>query len=218
MGITKMQAKTANMAGRFSKNRPLQLICIGYGCLWMGMAVAPYSRFDWLLENLLIFAAIAALAATYRTFPLSTVSYGMISLFLALHTMGAHYSYNTTPVDQWLHVAFGFGRDNYDRIVHFSYGLLIVVPIREWLSVHVRLGAKTSVWFAVTLILATGAFYELIEMWVAQIVAPEIGTLFLGTQGDVWDTQHDMELALYGALITMTVRACILTARRASSQ
>ncbi|WP_261304923.1 DUF2238 domain-containing protein [Paenibacillus andongensis] len=191
----------------FSKNRFLQMMIVMYVGIWIWLAVAPYSRYDWVLENLLIWAALIGLVSMYRFFSFSNLSYVWIALFLVLHTIGAHYSYNENWVDVWMKLIFHSQRDNYDRLVHFSFGLLLAYPIREAMSAWTRLSSKWLYVITCVIVLAMGAFYELIEMWVALLVAPEIGTLFLGTQGDPWDTHHDMELALYGAVIAMVVTA-----------
>jgi putative membrane protein len=102
----------------------------------------------------------------------------------------------------------------FDRIVHFCYGLLMAYPLREVMLRVVKLKGFWAYAFTVTILLATGAFYELIEMWAALIVAPEIGTLLLGTQGDPWDTQHDMAAALYGATMAMIITVLVKKIRR----
>ncbi|MFD0693764.1 DUF2238 domain-containing protein [Paenibacillus sp. GCM10027628] len=191
------------------KNRPLQFMIVAYTGIWIWMAISPYSRFDWVLENLLIWAALIGLVCMYFRFAFSNLSYALIALFLVLHTVGAHYSYNENVVDIWLKQILHSERDNYDRLVHFSFGLLLAYPIREALGAWTRLGSRWLYVITCTVVLALGAFYELIEMWVAMIVAPEIGTLFLGTQGDPWDSQHDMEVALYGAILAMLVTALV---------
>ncbi|KRF18462.1 DUF2238 domain-containing protein [Paenibacillus sp. Soil787] len=191
----------------FTKNRFLQMMIVVYVGIWIWLAVKPYSRYDWVLENLLIWAALIGLVSTYKFFTFTNLSYVWIALFLVLHTIGAHYSYNENWVDVWLRQIFHSQRDNYDRLVHFSFGLLLAYPIREAMSAWTRLSSQWLYVITCVIVLAMGAFYELIEMWVALLVAPEIGTLFLGTQGDPWDTHHDMELALYGAVIAMVVTA-----------
>ncbi|NGQ93616.1 DUF2238 domain-containing protein [Brevibacillus sp. SYP-B805] len=197
----------------FRKNKCLQGMLSVYAIFWLWMAIEPVDRFDWVLENLLIFAAAMALSLTYRIFAISNLSYFLILLFLSLHTIGAHYTYTTTPVDAILNDWFHFSRNNFDRVVHFSFGLLIAFPTLEFLM---RAARMVGIWphlMTVVSILAAGAFYELIEMWVAQMVAPEIGTLFLGTQGDPWDTQQDMALALYGSTLTVCVTAVVKRGR-----
>lgn len=192
---------------RFRDDRVLQGMIVLYVLFWLWMLVNPYAWSNWWLENLLVLATAAGLAGTFRWFRFNNLSYALIIAFVALHTFGAHYSYNTTPLDTWMHGWFGFERDNFDRIVHFAFGLLIAYP--AW-DLGIRVIGLKRIWaYLVTpaLMLALGAFYELIEMWVALIVAPEIGTRFLGTQGDEWDSHHDMELALFGAVLAMGVAA-----------
>lgn len=191
----------------FAKNRFLQILIVIYAGIWIWLAISPYSRFNWVLENLLIWAALIGLVSTYKLFSFTNLSYACIALFLVLHTYGAHYSYNENWVDVWLKEIIHSERDPYDRLVHFSFGLLLAYPIREAMQAWTQLGRKWLYVMTCVIVLAMGAFYELIEMWVALIVAPEIGTLFLGTQGDPWDTHHDMELALYGAIIAIGITA-----------
>ncbi|MBD0381819.1 DUF2238 domain-containing protein [Paenibacillus sp. WST5] len=193
----------------FRDNWPLQVIIVLYVGFWNWLAVSPYSRFDWFLENLLIWATLVGLVGTYSRFAFTNLSYTLIALFLALHTWGAHYSYNENMVDVLLKQLLHAERDHYDRLVHFNFGLLLAYPIHEAMGAWTRLRSRWLYVMTCTIVLALGAFYELIEMWVAMIVAPEIGTLFLGTQGDPWDAQHDMELALYGAVLAMLVTGLI---------
>ncbi|MGF7034462.1 putative membrane protein [Paenibacillus mucilaginosus] len=180
-----------------------------YTAFWLWMAYAPHHRSDWLLENLLVFACLGLLAGTYRKLPLTAASYVQLALFLSLHAYGAGISYGATPLDPWLQAVFGGGRLPYDRLVHLAYGLLLACPAAEVLARTMGLRPAAARVGAVVLILATGAFYELIEMWVAVAVAPELGTLFIGTQGDPWDTQRDMELELYGSAAAVLVSACL---------
>lgn len=183
---------------------PAYLLVI-FMLLWSVAAIAPYDRFNWFLENILIILSCVFLISMFKSFRLSNPSYLLIMIFLTLHTIGAHYSYSLTPIDGVLNRLFEFERNNYDRIVHFSFGLLLVYPISEVIKRCMKLKDAYSNIFAVISILSAGAFYELIEMWIAKLVAPEIGLMFLGIQGDVWDTQNDIALALYGALLTMMV-------------
>ncbi|MGE5674874.1 MAG: DUF2238 domain-containing protein [Mycobacterium leprae] len=193
----------------FWHNGTQQLLFWSYLGFWLWAAINPFYREDWLIENLLVFVAAIAIVATYRWFQFSNFSYLLLTLFLVLHTLGAHYSY-FVPLPGWLSEAFGAtGRWNYDRIVHFSYGLLLTYPIWEVLRRVVGLKGFWSYSLAATVILATGALYELMEMWVALIVAPELGDAFVGTQGDIWDAQKDMALALYGALAVVVVTALV---------
>lgn len=194
--------------GKLRDNRLLQILLAGYSLFWMYMAIAPNNRFDWLLENLLIILFFVLFVVTYRFFQFSNLSYLLIAFFFVLHTYGAHYSYYT-PVGTWLSETFDFHRDHYDRIVHFCFGLLMVHPIRELLLRIMMMKRGWSNLFSVIIVLAVSAFYELIEMWVALVAAPEIGVLFLGTQGDPWDAQHDIELAMYGSILTLALSAFV---------
>lgn len=192
---------------KFGENLILQKMVFLFCAFWLWMAWEPVNRFDWFLENLLVVAVALVLVRSYRPFPLSNLSYALIGVFLTLHLVGAHYAYTANPLDEWMKQTFQLERNPYDRIVHFSFGLLMAYPIREVIWRLLPLRNAWSYAVAVMAVLACGAFYELIEMWVAQLVAPELGTMFLGTQGDPWDTQRDMELALYGAVLAMAINA-----------
>jgi putative membrane protein len=132
-------------------------------------------------------------------------------VFLSLHLIGAHYTYAETPLGFWLRDAFALQRNPYDRIVHFSYGLLCVYPFREILLRVAGVGRSWTYFLAASLILAFSAFYEIIEAVVAMLVDPELGAAYLGTQGDEWDAQKDSALALAGAVFSMT---CVWFANR----
>jgi putative membrane protein len=174
-----------------------------YSLLWTVLAVAPRDRQDWLLENLLAVAAVGTLIATYRRFQFSTTSYLLITAFLSLHAVGAHYTYAEVPFGFWLEHTFGLSRNPFDRLVHFGYGFLLAYPLRELL---VRLAGVRMFWsyyLAVSGMLAQSGLFEIVEAVVAQIVSPELGAAYLGTQGDEWDAQKDMLAALSGALLCM---------------
>jgi putative membrane protein len=183
--------------------------------LWAGFAIAPLDRHDWLLENALLVVAVVSLTASYRRFPLSRISYTLIFLFLCLHTLGAHYTYAEVPYDRWwasfAGVSFnelvGWERNNFDRVVHFAYGLLIAYPIRE---IFLRIAGVRGFWgyfLPLDLTMSTSMLFELIEWLVAEVFGGDLGVAYLGTQGDLWDAHKDMALASLGALITMAVTA-----------
>jgi len=198
----------------FGQNRLLHGLVAWLTGFWLLTAIAPFNRFDWLLENLLVFVYVALLAVTYRWFRFSNTSYGLFTLFITLHLIGAHYTYAETPLGFWLQDMFGFTRNHYDRIVHFSYGLLIAYPFRELL---LRVGGVRSGWagfLAVNMVLAFSAFFEVLEAWIAMIVSPELGDAYLGTQGDIWDAQRDMGLALLGAIVAMATVTWMARYRR----
>jgi putative membrane protein len=196
----------------FSGRRFLHAMCAAYGIAWIIAAIHPVSRADWLLENLLVFAWVPVLVLTYPRRPLSDVSYALILGFFLLHTIGAHYTYSEVPIGYWLKDAFGMTRNHFDRIVHFSWGLLITYPLRDL----TRLNRLRPFWAAVLpamIIVSWSGFYELIEAVVAWLVSPELGQAYLGTQGDVWDGQWDMGLATIGSVIAM---ACTVIGEKIS--
>ena len=209
-------ALTANRERKLRANRPLLLLIGWYIAFWAVMAISPLDRSDWLLENLLVFVGVAFLAGTYHRLPLSNLSYLLITIFMTLHAIGAHYTYEQVPLGYWLKDLLGQNRNHFDRLVHFSCGLLLTFPIREAL---LRVTKTTTFWayfLPLTIILSASGFFELLESWVARIVSPKLGLAYLGTQGDIWDAQKDMNAALVGSLICLFVVA--LTSRFAKGK
>lgn len=206
---------TGPVAANFARNRLLQVLVGAYGLWWLALAVAPYDRFDWLLENLLVFAFVGLLAATYRRFPLSDLSYLLIAVFLALHAVGAHYTYSEAPVGGWMTGLLGGERNHYDRVVHFLFGFLCAYPLRE----AVMRGCGVAGWraglLAFAVVLAFSSGYEMLEWGSVLVLSPEEGMAFLGTQGDVFDAQKDTALATGGAAMTLLF-AGLLERRRHS--
>ncbi|MEO8127042.1 MAG: DUF2238 domain-containing protein [Bryobacteraceae bacterium] len=198
---------TAKQSRKFTQNRLLQYLVSIYGVMWIAMAISPVDRMDWLLENMLVFAFCGAVISSSRRFQLSDLSYLLLFLFMTLHAIGAHYTYGQVPLGYWIRDQFGWNRNDFDRIAHFAYGLLFAYPIRE---VFVRtLGPKGfwSYFLPVDVILATSAFFELLEAWIAQIVKPELANQYLASQGDFFDAQNDMASALMGAIVAMSYTA-----------
>ncbi len=179
-----------------------------YAAWWVAMAIAPLDRSDWVLENVLVVLALALLVFTYRPFPLSRVSYTCIFVFLMLHTLGSHYTYAKVPYGEWLPFLAG-GRNHFDRLVHFAYGLLLAYPIRE---MFLRIGNVRGFWgyfLPLDLTMSTSMLYELIEWGTAEVFGGDLGAAYLGTQGDVWDAHKDMALASLGALLAMFITALV---------
>jgi putative membrane protein len=204
-----ISTSTTHKSTAFTKNRFQQALALWYAVVWVATSIAPLDRHDWFLENLLVLAAVAVLIGTYRVFPLSDLSYLLITAFLTLHAVGAHYTYAQVPLGFWIQHALGLSRNHFDRIVHFSFGLLMAYPIRE---VFLRVANARGFWayyLPLDVTLAFSALYEIVEMVVASMVAPGTGDAWLGTQGDVWDPQKDMGLAALGALLCMCVTALI---------
>jgi putative membrane protein len=191
------------MKGRFSKNYPF--FCLfAYLIFWGFLAIKPLNRFDWFLENLLPFIFVPAIIFTFKKFRFSNASYTLITVFMMLHAIGAHYTYEKVPFTRSLFNIFHFERDNYDRLVHFSFGFLMVYPIRE---LEIRLSGVRGIFtyfIPINTIISGSAIYEIIECAVASIVQPENAIAWLGIQGDVFDAEKDMLMAAIGAVITMT--------------
>ncbi len=182
--------------------------------VWVVTAIRPLYPRDWLLENLLVFVFAALLIGTYRRFRFSNLSYGLYAVFITLHLIGAHYTYAETPAGFWVQAWFDLERNHYDRFVHFTFGLLLAGPIRELLLRESGVTRGWSAFLAVNCILAMSALYEVIEGIAAMIVSPELGSAYLGTQGDEWDAQKDSALAFIGAVTAMLVVSVIRLARR----
>uniref|UniRef100_UPI00333FC889 DUF2238 domain-containing protein n=1 Tax=Castellaniella defragrans TaxID=75697 RepID=UPI00333FC889 len=197
-----------------------------YALLWVVLAIGPADRPTWILENVLVAALWLALAALYRWFRLSDGSLAMILAFLALHALGSHYTYSEVPYDAWIQTLTGRGldarmgwdRNQFDRLVHFAYGLLFVVPVREFLLRVIRAPGFWSYFLPLNIILGTSALYELIEWGAAIWFGGDLGMHYLGTQGDVWDAHKDMALAGAGGLLAMLCCALADSAGRRSSR
>jgi putative membrane protein len=164
-----------------------------------------------------VFAAAGLIVASQRRLPRSRVSYTLIFLFMCLHQAGAHYTYAEVPYDQWFRSLTGTGfnelvgweRNNFDRVVHFSYGLLLAYPIRE---VFLRVADVRGFWgyfLPLDLTMSTSMLFELFEWGAAEAFGGGLGEAYLGTQGDVWDAHKDMALASLGALSAMLVTYAI---------
>lgn len=193
----------------FRQNVLLQRLVALYAVVWLVTAIRPFNRQDWILENLPVFVAVSALVATYRKFQFSNLSYILLTLFLMLHAVGAHFTYTEMPLGNWLRDVLQLSRNHYDRVVHFSFGLLIAYPLREGLAHVGGLRAEWSYIVTVHVVIAWSGFYEILEAIVARLVNPELGAAYNGIQGDVWDAQKDMGLALAGAILCMAVTAAL---------
>ena len=172
---------------------------------WSG--IGPKDRFTWILEVGPIFIGVPILVATRRTFPLTPLLYVLLFVHAVILAVGGRYTYAEVPVGFWVKDALGLARNHYDRLGHFAQGFVPAILAREILLRKTPLRRGGWLFFLVTCVcLGFSAFYELIEWWTA-LSTGEASTAFLGTQGDVWDTQWDMFLALLGALSAQLVLA-----------
>ena len=178
------------------------LVLLGLTLLVLGWSVInPHDMATWWLEVLPVFIALPMLLWTYKSFPLTDLLYRLIFLHAVILIVGGHYTYALVPAGFQVQDMFGFGRNHYDRLGHFFQGLEPAILAREiFLRKKVVQRGGWLVLFVISVCLAFSAFYELIEWFVATVSA-QAAESFLGTQGDVWDTQWDMFTALLGALM-----------------
>ena len=159
-------------------------------------------RFTWAMENAPVWIGGAIIALTWRKFPLSKLCLVLLALHSLVLAVGGHYTYALVPLGDWVRDAFHLTRNHYDRLGHFMQGFAPAVLFREILMRQLKLQPMAAAVLSVVCCLAFSAFYELIEWWTA-VLQGEAASAFLGTQGDVWDTQWDMFLALVGATTAM---------------
>ena len=173
--------------------------------IWSG--INPKDYFTWILEVAPALIGLVVLAFTRRSFPLTPLVYGLILLHCIVLMVGGHYTYAEVPLFDYFKDWFGFGRNNYDKVGHFVQGFVPVMIAREIaIRKQVFNGNGWMNFFIVCFCLALSAFYELIEWLVAELSGTS-AEAFLGTQGYVWDTQSDMALALFGAMVGLILLA-----------
>jgi putative membrane protein len=165
------------------------------------------------LHHIPTLALLIASPFFLRRYPVSNAAVACVVLFFALHTIGGRYTYSNVPYDAWsealfgrsISEMFGFTRNHYDRLVHISYGLLAVLPTREFLLRHLGVSPRLALYIAVESVVAVSAVYELFEWFLSIVLAGPMANDYNGQQGDMWDAQKDMALAAIGALISATV-------------
>lgn len=178
-----------------------------YALVWLWSAIEPFSRSDWLLENLLVFIGLPVVFFLNRRCDISLFSFVAIFLFFTFHSIGAHYTYAEMPLFHWISGWLNLGRNHYDRVVHFLFGFLLFQPIFECFY---KAGNSRSVAGLVTLclLISLSSLYEILEWLVVILVYPELGAQFLGIQGDEWDSQKDHALGTFGAFIAYVINRC----------
>lgn len=169
--------------------------------------IAPYDRSTWLLEVAPVLIVAPVLLVTRRRFPLTLLLYGLIALHALILIGGGAYTYARVPLGHWLQDLFELARNPYDKIGHFAQGFVPALAAREILlgGAYVR-GRIMAAFLSICVAAAISAWYELIEWWAA-LALGQGAYEFLGTQGDIWDTQSDMFFALIGACCAMGLLA-----------
>ena len=187
---------------------PLVLLGL-YLAFWTTLAIAPHYREDWLLENVLVVIALPLLVWSHRRIGFSRYALTALFVFFSLHAVGAHYTYSEVPWNAWLKAltgwdamqSLGLQRNHFDRVVHFSYGLLIVPAVAELIDAR---GPLRGIWrqlVPIMFIMSNSELYEMIEWQAAEVFGGDLGQAYLGTQGDIWDAQKDSAMAMLGAIL-----------------
>lgn len=180
-------------------SEPLILLVVWLALLVIS-GIQPHDYFTWVLEVAPSLLGVPVLIATFSRFRFTPLVYRLVFLHAVILMVGGHYTYAEVPLGYWMKDAFGFARNHYDRIGHFAQGFIPAMMTREILLRCSPLEPGKWLFFLVSCVcLAISVGYEFIEWWTA-IATGEAATAFLGTQGDPWDTQWDMFLALIGAL------------------
>ena len=177
---------------------------LGVGCL-VASGIRPYDRATWVLEVFPVFIVVPVLWFTYRRFPLTTLLYTLILIHSIVLMLGGAYTYARVPLGFWIEDAFGLQRNPYDKIGHLLQGFVPALAAREILlrGRYVR-GTRMLTFVVVCIVLAISATYEFVE-WGTALAFGQGAEDFLGTQGDVWDTQSDMFCALIGAIVALSL-------------
>lgn len=193
----------------FREHPLLKIYVLLFLGIWAATFIGTTDRANWFTENALTIVFIGGLALTHRTFKFSDLSYTLMFVYILLHIYGAMYTYAENPFGYWLKDAFVLERNPYDRIVHFSFGLLLAYPMRDYFRNHFHWPAWVCWVLPVEITLSFSGAYELIEWAVADVFFPAQGAAYLGSQGDIWDAQKDMVLALSGAVTAMLLSSTV---------
>ncbi|MBK6352101.1 MAG: DUF2238 domain-containing protein [Saprospiraceae bacterium] len=193
----------------FKSNKWLWLFIIVFIIVWVNTYLGTTDLSNWLLENTLTVLSLIFLISTFKKYQFSDLTYLFICIYLCMHVYGSKYTYAENPLGFYIQDILHTSRNQYDRIVHFSFGFLLAYPIRElfiqWLKYP-----KSAAWITpIEISLSIGGIYELIEWAVADIFFTEQGAAYLGTQGDVWDAQKDVFYAFTGAILASSLISLI---------
>jgi putative membrane protein len=205
-----LQAANQRPDARSGATYPIALLAI-FMAFWLALAVAPLDRHDWLLENALTIIALLLLCFTYRDLRFSNFAYTALFIFMLLHTIGAHYTYAKVPYDAWcktltgttLNAMLGLQRNQFDRLVHFLYGFLLFPVFWEMFAAKISARGFWRYLAPTAFIMSHAGIYEVIEWGAAEFFGGDLGVAYLGTQGDEWDAQKDMALAMLGTLLAL---------------
>jgi len=180
------------------------LLLIGYGVLFVGLSVSPFDRAVWWAENIPILLIVASIVLVSRVHRFSNLSYTLMMVLIVLHTIGGHFTFERVPFG-WVTDLFGFERNHYDRMAHFTVGFY-AFPIAEFLMARGLVRSRGVLFaFPVFTIFSVAAGYEIFEWLYAVSADPTAGIAVLGSQGDVWDAQKDMLSDGLGSIAVMVL-------------
>lgn len=176
-----------------------------YAILFITLAINPLDRQTWFVENVTVWIILGVIwFLRYKGITFSSTAYILMFVLLYLHTIGGHYTFEKVPFG-WVTDTFGFARNHYDRIAHFSVGLY-AYGILEWIHRKNMVSRKFILYtYPIFVIASIAMTYELIEWIYAAFAAPEAGAAYLGSQGDIWDAQKDMLADTLGAIVAVIV-------------
>jgi putative membrane protein len=192
------------MAARTSRPLALMLAVVAAAMLWSG--IHPVDFWTWVFELAIGFVGVVILTATYGRFRFSNLVYLLVAIHFVILSAGAKYTYAEMPLFTWIKDVLHLSRNYYDRVGHFAQGFVPAIICRELLlrTSPLRPGKWVS-FLCVAVCLALSAFYELIEWWMVIFFYPKEGAAWLGMQGDIWDAQGDMFMALCGAIVAIAL-------------
>lgn len=168
----------------FTKNYLMIACLLVFLTIWLNTLISTTDLKNWLLENFLVFLFLGFLLKTYKKNQFSDLSYMLITIYLCLHIYGSKYTYAENPFGYWLKDTFNYERNPYDRLVHFCFGFLLAYPLREVFISWFKFPAWVGWALPIEITLSVSGLYELIEWGVADILFPEQGAAYLGSQGD----------------------------------
>ena len=198
-GVAQTASNSSGNLDIFWKNKLGLILSLTIASLFVWSGIAPYNRGVWYVEIATAIVPLVLFFLVARRFPFSMLSYILLGWWVILQIIGAHYSFERVPFE-WVTQTFGFARNHYDRLAHFSVGLSAYIAAEYVLGRHIVNTVKSAAFFGLIFIMALANAWELIEWAYAEIDGGEVGAAFLGSQGDIWDAQKDMLMDTLGAL------------------
>ncbi|EPR13679.1 DUF2238 domain-containing protein [Ruminiclostridium papyrosolvens] len=192
----------------FKRNHFLHAMMTTYFIVFIILSIKPVNTFEWWYESIIPLFVIVMLGFLYTKNRLTNTAYFCILTVLVLHAVGAHFTYAACPIGAWISRFLGMHRNHFDRVVNFVFGLLISIPVLESIYYRLRIRYIGACMLSVIIILAAAALYEIFELFSAMFLSEGRIEIFMGFQGDLWDCQKDMALAILGAFISMCT--CII--------